>query len=243
MPSSIYNDIPYMSPEQEKKWRLLEKLSVGLYDLVEKKRDGEVHDRLEKSIKLVFFLGIPMVLGIDLIVKQFVPWFLGDGYDPVTPLVYYYSPLIICIGINNCLGEQYLTPIGKRKQTAIIVTVSAMMNFLLNLILIPTYNAMGASIASVFSEAFIAICYIVMSRKIICLKDYCRFSYKNIIAALIMFITIFVCTRNMEPNIVVSIVQIIGGCIVYIGTLLIIRDNFTFELFREVFQNNRGKRN
>lgn len=208
--------------------------------LVEKKREEEIQNRLGMSIQLVFFLGIPMVAGLDLIVKQLIPWFFGEGFDSVANLVYAYSPLILCIGINNCLSEQYLTPVGKRKLTAIIVSISAVLNFVLNYLLIPKYQAVGASIASVFSEAFIAIAYMVMSNRIICFKDYCRFSYRNILSAIIMYLVIHLVTFNMRSSIILTMGQIVLGAVLYFGILLAIKDKFTKEVLKIVFRRKRS---
>ncbi len=210
--------------------------------LVEKKKDEEIHERLIKSIRLVFFLGLPMVLGLDLIIRNLVPWFFGDGFEPVTELVYVYSPLIICIGINNCLSEQYLTPIGKRKQTSIIVIISAVLNFILNMFLIPRFQSVGASVASVFSEAFVAFVYIFLCRKIIGLKEYFKYSYKNVLAAIVMLAFTHFITTSLDASIICTLIQISIGSCIYFVMLIVLRDSLTKEIIHTFLVKRRGKK-
>lgn len=198
--------------------------------LVEKKENQEIKNRLETSLRLVFFLGVPMVIGLDMIIEKMVPWFFGDGYNPIIYLVYVYSPLILCIGINNCLAEQYLTPIGKRKQTATIVIISALLNLLLNFLLIPRFQAIGAAIASVFSEAFIAIAYIVMSRQIISIKQYMHFSIRDILAACLMVMITISVSKSWDSSILSTIGQIILGSFIYFTELIFLKDKFMMNI-------------
>lgn len=186
----------------------------------------EVQKRLGRSLQFVAFLGIPLVIGIDAIIRQLVPWFLGKGYEDVIPLVYLYSPLILCIGINNCLSEQFLTPDGQRKKTAIVVFCSAAMNFILNLILIPGFHANGAAIASVISEGFIALTYMMMCKKVIPLKRYLKYSWRNLISAMVMTILIYYITQSWKPTILCTLAQILCGAFIYFVVLFLLQDTF-----------------
>ena len=200
----------------------------------EKKAIEKIKDRLVISLDFVAFLGVGMVLGIDAIVDKLVPWFFGPGYENVVGLVRFYSPLIICIAINNFLSEQYLTPVGKRKQTAIVVSISALLNLLLNLFFIPVLGAKGASLTSVFSEAFIAIVYIVMCLEVLPIKTYFRCFWKKILAGVIMFFSIRVVFNGFDSSIMLSICQILCGVSVYTVFLIALKDGFTISIFDEV---------
>ena len=210
--------------------------------LVEKRKNDEIHERLVKSIKLVFFLGLPMVLGLDLIIEKLIPWFFGVGFESVSKLVYIYSILILCIGINNCLSEQYLPPIGKRQQTAIIVIISAFLNFFFNLMLIPGFKAIGASVASVISEAFIAFSYIIMCRSIINMNEYIKYSYKSIIAAVFMLVVTNCITKHLHASIICTLLQIGIGALIYFAVLILLKDSFAKEMMDIYLLNRRDKK-
>ncbi len=48
---------------------------------------------LKKVYRFVFCLSVPMCLGLAVTAKQFVPWFFGQGYDAVIPLLPIFSRL------------------------------------------------------------------------------------------------------------------------------------------------------
>ena len=115
----------------------------------------KVKQYLLKSFNFVLFLSIPMIAGIIVISDTFVPLFFGHGYDEVIQLMIIISPILLIIGISNVIGTQYLLPTKRQKEYTISVIVGALVNFILNLILIRKDGAVGASIATVLAESSI----------------------------------------------------------------------------------------
>lgn len=199
--------------------------------------EKEMERRLKQSLGFSIGVGLPLFCGLILISNRFIPWFLGNDYIPAVQLIYFYAPIILCIAINNCLSTQYLTPIGRRKYTAIIVTISAFINVLLNFLLIPIYNATGAAIASVISEAFIAIVYMILCKKVISLFDYIKICWRYVVAALLMLIILKVFWNNDIVNIWYIVSEIIIGAIIYLVCLYGLKD----ELLQEIIKLIKGK--
>lgn len=193
-------------------------------------RKDEIRERITKSISFVGFLGTAMVFGLDAIIDKLVPWFWGSGFDDINILVKIYSPIILCIGLNNCLSEQYLTPKGKRKQTANIVIVGALLNLFLNFIFIPICGAIGASMTSVFSELFIAFAYIFMCRKFISFEIYYAKFKNNVIAGLILYIFVLYFTSQWTACYLTTLGQIFIGGIVYLIVLFLLKDEFIIKI-------------
>ena len=63
-----------------------------------------------RGYRFVWFLGVPLCFGLVGVSSNFVPWFFGDGYLKVIPLLSILGFLILAIGINNVTGMQYLIP-------------------------------------------------------------------------------------------------------------------------------------
>ena len=81
-------------------------------------RIEEVHERIRDSLDFVLLMAMPIMLGLAGDSQaQFIPWFLGNGYLPVTFLMYVCSPLVLVVGLSDCIGSQILTPGGKRAQS------------------------------------------------------------------------------------------------------------------------------
>lgn len=75
-----------------------------------------------------------------MIASSFSPWFYGQGFDGIQNLIKVGAIIIIPISISNVLGMQIMMPIGREKQFTISVICGLIVNFILNLIMIPLYG-------------------------------------------------------------------------------------------------------
>ena len=115
----------------------------------------KINDLMNKSFSVVSLLAFPTAIGMACLSPFFVPLFFGEQFvGAVVPLMIL-SMLIIAIGLNNLTGVQILIGMGLDKLFLYSVLTGTISNFLLNVFLIPSYGAVGASIASVFAEMLI----------------------------------------------------------------------------------------
>lgn len=122
-----------------------------------KKQTHKINELMSKSLGVVSFLAFPITLGIIAVSPIFVPLFFGEKFAGAVLPMQIGSVLILLIGLNNLNGVQVLIGLDKDKQFFYSVLSGAIANFLLNLILIPRYGAVGATIASVYAETQILI--------------------------------------------------------------------------------------
>ena len=132
--------------------------------LFAKEAHVEIKQKLETTMNFILFLSIPITFGLIGVAKRFVPLFFGKGYDETIAILCFMSPLMIIIGISNCLGSLYFTPSGQRARSNKGIVTGAVVNLVLNLILIPFFASRGAVIASVVAESTITGIYLYMSR-------------------------------------------------------------------------------
>lgn len=147
------------------------------------------------------------------------------------PLLCIISPLILIIGTSNCLGNLYYTPSGKRKQSAKVIVLGAVINLCLNLLLIPRFGAIGATVASIAAELVIAVIYVCQCSGYTTWKDLWNRSYKRITAGLVMLTVVFFLGKISNlSNVVVVCLQIVAGALVYGAVLFLEKDEMAFEL-------------
>ena len=174
------------------------------------------------------------MFGIISIAADFVPIFFGKGYEPVIYLLYLMSPLIIIIGISNCLGSHYYTPAGYREKSAKYIIWGSVINLICNLIFIPIFEAKGAVIGSIIAEMSISFLYLKNCNGFLTLAQIWKNSYKRIIAGLIMVILIKLIRNILSASILSLIIEICSGAIVYFLILVILKDSLVIELFDNV---------
>ena len=199
------------------------------------KRESEMINKLiYRSYRLVWFLGIPMCLGLMCVAPNFVPWFFGIGYEPVIPLLQISSILILSIALSNVTGVQYLLPTKRENQYNIAVVCGAVINFLLNILLIKYYQALGAAIASVIAESLISVLMIWFIRNEIAPIIIIKSSVHYVLAGIVMAMVLTVENVFFAASIINSFIMICTGMIVYFIVLALLRDDFFFYCYKSV---------
>lgn len=189
-----------------------------------KKDIRQVQIYMANSFKFVFFLSFPIMFGLMGISKNFVPWFFGNGYNKVICIMIIMSPIIVAIGLSNVIGVQYLLPTKRQAQYTISVIAGAIINFFINIILIPRYMSIGAAIATVIAECLITIIQFYFVRNDIKIIDTLKSGIRYFICAFIMFLSVFFLGEILNSNIVATAIQIIIGGIIYLLILIALKD-------------------
>lgn len=194
----------------------------------------KVRNYMAKSFNMVFFIGFPLVSGIIAISKNFVPVFFGNGYERVIILLQVLSPIVIFIGISNITGTQYLLPIKRQKEYTISVICGAIVNIVMNSLLISKYGALGASIGTIFAEFIVMLIQMIFVRKDFNIKEIIKLSKNYIISSIVMYIICSMINLFNVSNIINVIIKLISGGASYIIMLIILKDKFLKELINKV---------
>ncbi len=197
-------------------------------------KNEEISQYLKSSFNFVWFLGIPLMFGLIAISSGFVTWFFGEGFEGMDILIIIGSVIILAIGLNNVTGMQYLMPVKKQNIFTISVVVGAVLNFILNLILIRTYGALGAIIASVAAEITVLAIHLIYMRNKISMVGWFKCSIKYWIAGIIMLVITLLINEKFVGGIYNTILQVVVGICVYFGILFVLKDEFFFRIINNL---------
>lgn len=188
---------------------------------------------MKKTFSFVFLLAFPLMFGIIAVANNFVPLFFGQGYDKVVPVMSILSLITLFISMSNVTGTQFLLSVKRQKEFTISVIIGAIVNFILNFILIKYYKSSGAAIATVVAEFTVTAvqCYFV--RKDFDLKEIFKSSFNYIISAIIMMMVCIFIDKVMIGRMTVILTQVIVGVITYFGILFVLRDKFLMDILNE----------
>lgn len=191
---------------------------------------------LNKCIHITLLLAMPITFGIISISDDLVPWFFGSGYEKVKILLIISSPLAFIMGLSNIIGNQYFVAARMEKLLAIIMGGGLVVNFFLNLCLIPTYGSIGATISTVIAEFLKLIAMILLSTKIINCKMFLLNSMKYFLYSFIMFGTLFAIKWQYGTlgTILSTLKLILVGGTVYILVLIITKDKMFVNLLMKI---------
>ena len=201
-------------------------LSARISFLFAEKRYDEIRRRIETSINYILFTGFGIGFGLAGIAPRFIPWFLGPGYERAVLMLIMMSPIVVIIGVSNCLGSQYYTPSGKRAQSARFIIVGACVNLALNLLLIPRFWGYGAIAASLIAEMTITILYITFARQSFHPIVFVRDGWRKLLSAGLMYGAVRAVDPFFHSNFAALAAEVCVGGAVYIIMLFILRDHF-----------------
>lgn len=192
--------------------------------LYAEQKTEEIRKQKTMSMEYITFMCVGLTFGIWAVAPQFVAAFFGPEYAPVVPLLRIFSPIILIIGISNCIASHYFTPMGLQKQNATFLIVGATVNLILNVILIPSTGGWGAAAASVVAELVITVLYLVYGKDFITLGQTWGFLWKKLVAALAMVAAICLMDGLFTRPVIAAACEIAAGVAVYCVVLLILRD-------------------
>ena len=119
-----------------------------------------------------------------------------------------------------------MIPMKKEKQFTISVTVGAVVNFVLNLILISNLKSVGTTISSVIAEMAVTGTQLYLLRDLVDIKKILNTVYKPVIGAISMYLAITFLTTSFEVGVIYTVMQVILGCLVYAVVMYLLKDEF-----------------
>lgn len=182
---------------------------------------------INKGVEIVLLISVPLCLGLIAIGDMIVPWFFGVGYEKVGTLIRLFAPLMIINGVSNLIGNQYLVAQKKEKELTISILISIVINLSLNWMLIPKYDSIGATIATIVAETVKIVVQICMvseldhSKHVISLLRY--IGYSVVMGGCVYLIRIKLLHQMSFLN---CIMLAMAGGIVYFILLLIFKDKY-----------------
>jgi len=117
------------------------------------------------SLEFVSFLACALAFGVAGIAPEFASWFFGPEFSAVGPLLMAIAPAILFISWANVLRTQYLIPLHRDAVYIVSVWIGAIVNIIINLLLVPKLGAMGAVIGTIFAEGSVMIYQVFSVRK------------------------------------------------------------------------------
>lgn len=195
--------------------------------------DERVKKYIKKTFKFMSLVSMPMIFGLVACARNFVPLFFGEGYDKVAPVLMMFSPLVFIIGISNIIGTLYLTPSGQRAKANRVIIVGAAVNFILNLILIPTFKSYGAVAASLAAEGVISLLYIQLMHRYLTVWDVFKAAIKYVAIAFVMLVVVQTIGLRWH-SMGALLTQVSVGAAIYIIGLLVTRDEIVFEEIKKL---------
>lgn len=197
---------------------------------------------LKKVINTLFVMGIPVVAGLIVLSDNVVNIIAGEKYYEA-----HSSLCILCVAIifaifNGLLNQSVLLAYGREKIFLYCTVISALLNIVLNIFMIPLFAENGAAFTTVISELVLFVLLFVKSRDLIMESFLNKFTLNNIISIMsgsigIVVFCVFI-KKLVFGLIVQTIISVIGASMIYGLILLLFRNemiiNFVSNMFGKI---------
>ncbi len=208
---------------------------------IKQNRIEDFKNLLNKNLSLIFMISLPCTIGLNVLSEQIILLISGPNFIPATPIMKLMNPIIIIISISNFIGSQVFIPLDKQKYTIIAVTFGSIINFTLNLILIPKYFALGAAIATISAETIVLFIQILNSYQYISFKSHFMELIQYIISVTIMGIVVKLISTIIESQLLSLIICIITGALTYYIALLALKHKLAVSFTNDFITKLKGK--
>lgn len=209
--------------------------------LVAKGELKEYHALLDKAFDVSALFSLPAAAGLFILSKPIILLFSGEKYIPAIIPMRILTIMLVLNSFTSVINSNILAPWRKEKYILLSQISAIVVNFILNLILIPKYSVAGAVIASVISQIVTILVSFFPSYRFIkkrCLfVSYLKYGFFTILMS-IPVIALYLIIENIALKLVFCT---IGGAITYFACLALTKNYLCESMFNAVKSKLRGK--
>lgn len=207
-------------------------------NLMSKKETNKINKYIDKSVTYIMMLAVGITFGLAGVAQEFSVIYFGENFAKSGIIMMAISPTILLYSWENILKTQYLLPNNKDKIYVKATICAAIVNVIINLLLIKKIGAVGAAIGTTLAMLASTI-YNTMgcAKKLNIIKQ-----LKKVLIYISFGIIMFLycrCIGNKYGAVIPGLIlQIIGGATIYILPCIIylikIKDDIFLKVIDEI---------
>ena len=206
--------------------------SISLVIMPKMAGEGKKEQRviLKKSLEATVMLGTLFAVIIMANTKEFVPFFFGHKFIPMTPLMFFFTLTIIMIPTGGVFANQFALANHRDRDYAIPVIVGAILEVVLSYFLDQFYGATGAMIAILITE------FIVLLLRLWIVRDGYDFKYsfreipKYFLIAIIVLAVGMLLPQMFSSAFLNMLVKSIIMLVLYIALMFLLKLDFNQDI-------------
>jgi len=180
---------------------------------------SETKKYLKYSIKYLMMIAIPSAFGLSILAKPILQVLTTPEFVAGSTVVPFIALSGVIYGFYQ-ISINIIYLVKKTKLALILLSTSAVLNIVLNIILIPRMGILGAAVATLIAYGVLFMLTLIVTRRYLKFDMSIPFMLKSVFSSVIMALCIWLI--NPE-SIVLVIVSIFVGILVYFGVLLLIK--------------------
>lgn len=184
-------------------------------NLVAKGNETKLLDNMNHSMKFTIFFGMACTFGIAVFAPIFVPIYYGSGFERCGYFTTLLAPVIIITSWANVVRTQYIIPHRMDRIYIISVASAAIVNFSMNIILIPKLQGIAAIISTIVAQFLVLFIQMYAVRKYCDIALWLKDAVSFVIIGFLMVLSIMAFFRVIDNIVLKLTFGICIGAIIY----------------------------
>ena len=218
-------------------WVVMPKLTA----LFEKNDYSEINKLVKYALNFILVLGIPSICGLEIIAPHLIVLAAGEEYIDAAPALRTLGMAMACSFIGGWIGNMTFIPAGKEKICLRVSIVSACINIILNLILIPRWGLYAAALTTFISELFGMICGFIFIDKRIKIDGLFNILSGPVVGGVGIVAIGWAIQHTLEMCWMVVAVTVVISIVWYLAVLYITKNEFFLSFARPIIVKIRRR--
>ncbi len=201
-----------------------------------------INEILKHSMNIILVIGLPAIVGINILAEEIILTLSGQDYIGAITSLRILTISLLFSFVGGFVGNIILLPSKNDKIMLLSNIVGAVINLLLNILLIPKFglNAAAATTAIANGISF-AICLPFVDKNIV-IKLKLRMIRGPIISVISMGIILIFIKMLPIQLYLKTFISILGGAMIYFAILLLVKDEFATKYKNQLFRKIKHKK-
>jgi len=203
-----------------------------------KAEQEQVVDNAIAVLLVLLYISLPAMCGLFVLKDEIIYIICGSKYSGASEVLLITLPIFIITPIFTFINSNFFVAYGKEEFMYISVGIALAINFVLNLIYIPRYGIVGASIGTVIAEAIGGMVAIGFSNYMVSYfstaKKYIPEILKSMLASIAMSLVIIGIKKSIEALVLQISVSICLGIIIYVAIMYSLSKEHILLLIKQI---------
>lgn len=192
----------------------------------------------QKSLSFVICFSIPCIFGLFILSPQLILYLCGEKFIPSIRLMRMLVPVIFVWSLASVIGSTILSPLRKEKYMLYAQITGAVVNVILNFILIRLLGVFGAVVATLIAESCVTGIQMIVARKFVFNKFFLINAFQSFISSCVMAGFVLCIRRITNYTLWGCCLCIVFGMMGYFLFMLLLKNNIAVSIFRKIFNIN-----
>lgn len=209
----------------------------GLSEAFSQKKYEEVSKLLKYALNFILVLGLPCVVGINVITQPLLSVIGGHEYVKASISLHILSVSLWFSFLGGWVGNMSMIPAGREKNCLKASIISAITNVAMNFFLIPLFGLNAAATTTAAAECVGFLFLIKRFDKSIKIDGIADMAKAPVMGCIGITLVALITKKIFESDLSVVVFTIAGAIIVYGAVLITLKDKFAMKFFNPIISN------